>query len=330
MSVLVTGGIGFVGRNLVEALLTRGEDVVVFDRAAPSSAFVAAVAGLPGRLSSVEGDVRDRGALARAFGDFGVDRVFHGAAITAGAAREKTAAADVLDVNLMGTLAVLEAARDHGVRRFLYPGSLVVYGESLFTREVVDEATTPPAPEGLYAITKYAGERLALRFGDLWGIDVVCARIGSVFGPWEGDTGVRDLLSPFWQVAAAAMAGRPVTLPRVPLRRELIYSRDLADALVLLLFVERRSFDLYNVAVTADWGDALPHWCRLVAEAVPGFTWRAAEAGEAASVAYHDDRPRGRQSTERLTGDLGFVPRFLRDGGLTDYARWLTDTPGFF
>ncbi|HEX7124608.1 MAG TPA: NAD(P)-dependent oxidoreductase [Thermodesulfobacteriota bacterium] len=328
MSVLVTGGAGFVGLNLVEALLARGEAVVVFDRSAPPPAFRAAVARRPGRLVTVEGDVRDREALARAFDDHGVDRVFHGAAITAGPARERQAPADVLDVNLMGTLAVLEAARDRGVRRFLYPSSLTVYGESLYAREVVDEETTPPVPEGLYAITKYAGERLALRFGALWGLDVVAARIGSVFGPWEADSGARDLLSPFWQVAAAAAAGRPVTLPRAPLRRELIYSRDLADALVLLLFAERRRFDLYNVAVKADWSDALLRWCRLVAETVPGFVWRVAEADEAATITYHDERPRGRQAVERLARDLGFVPRFDRDGSLADYARWLAAARG--
>jgi nucleoside-diphosphate-sugar epimerase len=165
MTTLITGGAGFVGLNLAERLLSEGETVVSFDARLPPPAFLEATRALPGVLHVVEGDIRDSGARLRAFDAAPVDMVFHGAAITADAEREKISPDIILDVNLNGTLRMLEAARDREVGRFVYPSSLVVYGASLYDRGLAVEDETPAIPETLYGITKYAGERLALRFG---------------------------------------------------------------------------------------------------------------------------------------------------------------------
>ncbi|GAC1600320.1 MAG: hypothetical protein NVS3B2_02390 [Ramlibacter sp.] len=222
---------------------------------------------------------------------------------------------------------MLEAARDCSVVRFLYPSSLTVYGESLYDRAVAYEAVTPPVPESLYGIAKYAAERMVIRFGQLWGLDVVCGRIGSVFGPWEVDSGVRDTLSPFWQVLQAASAGHHLLLPAEMPGRELTYSRDLADALVCLLFAERHPHAVYNLASPGDWDGALAQWCGLVAARRPGFTWSAAGPGETPTVRWQDPRPRARQCTERLR-QLGFGSRFAPASALADYASWAADNPG--
>lgn len=317
MATLITGGAGFVGMALAEAILADGEDVVLLDARAPSNRFLSQAARLGRRPSVVTGDIRDPACIRDAFAAAPIGRVFHGPAITADAARERGAAADILDVNLFGTLWMLEAARDHGVARFVYPSSLTVYGSSLIDREVMVEDETPAIPESLYAISKYAGERLALRFGALHGLDVVCGRLGSVFGPWEEDTGVRDTLSPFWQVADQARQGGTIVLPSHDVGREMVYSRDVAAALALLLRAERHRFPVYNLSVAADWRSALRDWCDHL-----GARWRVAAAGEDATVIY-DFRPRGRQDTGRLTEDFGFQPGFLPDAALADYAAWL-------
>ncbi|HEY0353528.1 MAG TPA: NAD(P)-dependent oxidoreductase, partial [Enterovirga sp.] len=181
MATLITGGAGFVGLALAEHLLAQGGEVVLFDTRPPPPSFLDAMRDRSSLLHAALGDVRDPEALRGAFATAPVTRVFHGAAITADAAREKAASDLVLDVNLTGTLRVLEAALDHKVQRFVYPSSLVVYGASLYDRTVVVEDQTPAIPETLYAITKYAGERLTLRFGETRGMDVVCGRLGSVF-----------------------------------------------------------------------------------------------------------------------------------------------------
>jgi UDP-glucose 4-epimerase len=318
MRVLITGGAGFVGLNLAEALLADGADVVCFDRAPVPDAFLQHIAGFDGRLTQVLGDISARPDLDRAFAT-GITHVFHGAAITAGPQRERDAPQTVFDVNLGGTLNALEAARDHGVTRYLQPSSLVVYGESFYDRAEVDERETPPTPIGLYGITKYAAERLALRFADLWSLSVLCPRIGAVFGPWEVDSGARDLLTPFMQITTAAQAGRSVKLPQNALDRQWLYSRDLAQALMHLLKVGKVEWPVINIAGQGDWTSAVQRWCERVASVYPGFDWRDAGAGE---VAFHETRVRARQRTTRLDAS-GFTTRFDPEGAFQDYEDWL-------
>src|SRR5699024_3558390 len=96
MKVLLTGGSGFVGLNVAERLLASGDDVVIFDSSAPLDKFVDGVSGLPGELHFTRGDVRDRRSLDEAIRRHGVERIVHGAAITAGMERERTGAADIM------------------------------------------------------------------------------------------------------------------------------------------------------------------------------------------------------------------------------------------
>lgn len=331
MRVLVTGGNGFVGLNLTEALLARGDDVVLFDLREPPAAFVAAMErwGVRGRLRAVTGDVRAMPDVERAFAVGPITHVFQGAAITAGAPREKAEPHRIFGVNLGGTMHVLAAARDAGVRRVLFPSSVAVYGESLFDRARVTESD-PAVPEGLYGVSKYAAERTALRLGELWDLDVVCGRIGNVFGPWEGNTGVRDLLTPLAQVAACAVQGREAVLPDVRLQRDLIYSRDLAAALLRLLDAPRPAARVVNLSVIADWSDIYQRWCRALAARRPDFRWRVATAGEAPNIEYHDRRDRARLDTARLREAFGFEPAFTPDAALADYAAWLAAHAGYF
>jgi nucleoside-diphosphate-sugar epimerase len=322
MATLVTGGSGFLGIALCEHLLAEGQNVVILDQGAPPAAFLRAIENLPGRLTIRAGSVLDPDALQEAFSS-GIDAVFHGAAITAGRERERTDAERVITVNLVGTLRVLEAARDHGIRRFVYPSSLLIYGDSLHDREEVEEGATPPFPDSLYAVTKYAGERMVLRLGADSGCEVLCGRIGSVFGPWEVATGVRDLLSPFWHAANRALAGGEIVVPRTPLKRELVYSRDVAAAIAWLLTWVEPHFRVYNISAPFDWSGALERWCETLAQGLPGVSWRVAAEGEIPNVWNHDERPRARQSVRRLVGDLGFMPRFGPLGAFTDYLEWL-------
>lgn len=330
MRVLITGGNGFVGLGLAEALLARGDEAVLFDLRQPPPAFLAAMErqGAGGRLHAVTGDVRQPRDVARAFAVGGITHVFQGAAITAAEPRERSEPHRIFEVNLGGTLDLLAAARDAGVQRFLFPSSVAVYGESLFDRAFVTEAD-PAVPEGLYGVSKYAAERTALRLGRLWGVDVVAGRIGNVFGPWEGETGVRDLVTPLAQIAACAARGRPAVLPDVQLKRDLIYSRDLAAALVALLLAPQSPAGVVNLSVMDDWSDIYRRWCRQLAASIPGFRWRVAQAGEPAGIDYHDLRDRGRLDTTRLH-ELGFRPAFAPDAALADYARWLEGHADYF
>lgn len=330
MTVLVTGGNGFVGMNLVEALLERGDEVVIFgmDTLPPGGA--KALAPHAKRFRLVRGDVRDRAALDRLFKEHRIDRLFHGAVITAGPDRESRDPHTILDVNLQGTVTVMEAARDHKVGRIVYPSSNSVYGESWYSVKVLDEATTPPVPISIYGITKYAGERICLRLRDLWGLDLVCARIGSVFGPWERDTGVRDLLSPHFQLVRRAMRGEQAVLPKRIRRRPWVYSRDISGGLVALLDAKAPRHRVYNIGSGIEWGEKILLWCEELKRRFPGFSCRLTDDEAEVNVNFHEDRDRCVESVERLVGDIGYKPRFGPDAAYPDYAAWIERSPDFW
>ncbi|WP_237214431.1 NAD-dependent epimerase/dehydratase family protein [Falsiroseomonas oryziterrae] len=324
-AILVTGGAGFVGLNLVEALLARGEHVVVFGRETALPDPAPAVLGkLPGRLELVPGDVTDAAALREVFRARRIGAVFPFAAVTAGPGREAADPHAVLDVNLHGLIRTLEAARDAGgVRRVVLPSSSAIYGESAYSHAVLDEATTPPVPISLYGVTKYAAERGGLRLAGLWGLDAVVARIGPAFGPWERDTGLRDTLSAHRAVARAALRGEEAVLPPAPLPTyDWVYSRDLAQGLLALLDAREPPHRVVNLSSGIDWA---PHYAAcfdLLASRVPGFRWRHAGPGETPTIALNETRPRGVMAIARAA-DFGWRPRHDPLAAWADYADWL-------
>jgi nucleoside-diphosphate-sugar epimerase len=329
-AILITGGAGFVGLNVTEALLARGEHVVVFGResALPDPA-PALFARLPGRLTVIQGDVTDNAALREVFRAHRIGAVFPFAAVTAGPEREAADPGLVLDVNLKGVIATLQAARDAGtVRRVVLPSSGAVYGESAYAFPVLDEATTPPVPISLYGVTKYAVERAGLRLAGLWGLDAVVARIGATFGPWERDTGLRDTLSLFLGFAEAARRGETVVIPPAPLPSyDWVYVRDLARGLLALLDASDPPHRVVNLASGMDWAPHYGECLDAFADAFPGFAWRHAEAGETPTIRWNETRPRGVMAVDRAAS-FGWKARPASRTVIADYAGWLAKREG--
>jgi len=327
MSILVTGGSGFIALNLAEVLLKRKEEIVLFSRHSPPELALQAFKSHEGKIHLVKGDIRDRSALEQAFRDFHVDRIFHAAVITANQDRERRDFRSIIEVNLLGTVEVLEAARMAGVLRFVYLSSSSVYGKNAFQPEALDEEKTSPLPETLYAITKYAGERASLRFKDLWKMDVIVARVGTVFGPWERDTGVRDTLSPQMQTTKMAIQGREAILPPGG-RRDWVYSRDIATALVAILDTHHFQYDVYNIGPGVEW--TIEAWCKNLQGVFPHFSYRIASREEAPNIHYHLPRDRAPFAIRRLVEDIGFQPQFGLDEAFKDYMEWVRQVPNFW
>ncbi len=322
MAVMVTGGTGFVGLNLVEALLARGARVVVVAPDAVPDAALAAFSGLPGTLVAIRGDVRDVAGLTATMRDQRVTRLFPFAAITSGARREAADPGLVIEVNLLGLIGQLRAARDAGVGRIVVPASGAVYGESFWHHALLDEVTTPCIPTGIYGVTKYAAERSAMRLAGLWGLDVVVARIGSVFGPWEHDTGLRDLLTPHWGLARAALAGEAAVLPAELPDYAWIYSRDIAAGLLHLLDLHDPPHRVFNVCSGQNWGSVMLSFAELLAQRYPRFRFRQSADPAEVTVGLTETRPRGRMDIARIAA-TGWAPRFGPAAAYVDYADWL-------
>jgi nucleoside-diphosphate-sugar epimerase len=318
MATLITGGSGFIGLALAEQLLRKGRHVVLFDRQPAPSALLAALPG--GTLHSVTGDIRDSAALRRVMADHAIDQVVHTAAITPDLKRETEDASTVLDVNINGTVALIQACVGQpALRRVLLISSVAVYGFAPPPGPTYREDQAWPQPTGLYGISKLAAEQIALRLANLHGLDLCVARLGPVFGPWEHATGVRDMLSPHTQTLEAARNQEQACLPHT-LQADWIYSRDAANALALLLDSRELQHTLYNVGgeVQTD----LPQWCACLNERWPEWRASLATKPEEATVRYGLPGTRPALSTERLRQDTGWSPAFNLATAATDFLHW--------
>ena len=317
MAIVVFGGAGFVGLNIVEALLAKGEDVTVFDASDMPSSAIKAFALLPGRLATIQGDVCNFANVAGVLsGD--IDAVVYGAAVTAGLERDRESPEQTINVNLGGFLTILRASRDHGVRRVINLSSAGAYGEAAFGNETLEEST-PPDPRSIYSITKYSSERVGDRMAEVWGLDVVSVRLSAVFGRWERHTSVRDTPSPQFQILQSALAGRPALMKRRD-SRDWIYAPDVAKAVIHLLDAPSLQHRLYNVSTGTSWSVA--DWGTELARLRPGFECRLAENAEEATIDLHAPRDRKQLSIERLSADTGFRPSYGMAQSAEDYDSW--------
>lgn len=176
MSVcLVTGGAGFIGSHLTDALVSAGHAVRVLDNF--STGHRDNLAAVRDRIELLEGDVTDTVAVRAA--TRGVEFVFHQAAL----ASVPRSVADPLSTHAAcatGTLNLLVAARDAGVRRFVYAASSSAYGDSVRLPKHEDDATRPLSP---YAVAKLAGEQYCATFTGVYGLETVRLRYFNIFGP---------------------------------------------------------------------------------------------------------------------------------------------------
>ena len=181
---LVTGGAGFIGSHLVEALLVRGDEVRVVDnlstgtRANLDAATAAArAAGASGTPEFVAGDLADQAVATAAVA--GMDYVLHQAAIPS-VPRSVADPVSSNRANIDATLNVLVAARDAGVKRLVFAGSSSVYGDAA---ELPKREDMPARPLSPYALQKLVGEQYLALFTSLYALDTVSTRYFNVFGP---------------------------------------------------------------------------------------------------------------------------------------------------
>jgi nucleoside-diphosphate-sugar epimerase len=180
MRYLVTGGAGFIGSNIVDELVRRGQEVVVLDDL--SAGKEANLATVRDKIDLHIGSVTDLAAVQSACK--GAQYVIHLAARTS-VPRSVLNPLESNHVNIDGTLNVLVAARDAQVRRFVFAASSSAYGETATLPKVETMSAQPISP---YGVTKYVGEMYAQVFGRVYGLENACIRYFNVFGPRQDPT----------------------------------------------------------------------------------------------------------------------------------------------
>lgn len=316
MRVLVTGGTGFVGLALAEQLIGSGHEVRLL--APTSPAHLLSDPKLAGAEVSI-GDIRNASVLEKTLK--GVDAVVHLAAITPDARRERNDPARIVEVNVGGTATLMQAAAQHAPgARILLISSVAIYGTGDPVGHLWDEARDKPAPTSLYGITKQASEQVATHLARLYDSDLLIARLGPIFGPWEHDSGQRALQSPQAQALALAKAGQEIILPRT-LAGDWLYSRDAAIALAALLLADKPAFRLFNVG--AGCTISVSDWCSAAVEHLLDLRWRLADEGHPANVHLTLPRDRAALGIDRLRNILpGPASRPLADC-ISDHLAWM-------
>jgi len=174
---LVTGGAGFIGSHIVEALVKRDEHVRVLDNL--STGRWENIAPFLDRVEFIEGDLRDEEMVRRVVE--GVDYVLHQAALPS-VQRSIDDPLETHAVNTTGTLNLLLAAHKAGVRRVVFASSSSIYGDS---PTLPKQESMLPQPKSPYAVSKLTGEHYCHTFTQVYGLDTVCLRYFNVFGPWQ-------------------------------------------------------------------------------------------------------------------------------------------------
>jgi UDP-glucose 4-epimerase len=236
---LVTGGAGFIGHHLVKALLARGDEVSVIDDY--STGMRVRLDGVRERIRLVEASILDEAALRDAVD--GVEVIFHEAAIPS-VARSIVDPLLTNEVNVTGTIRVMQAAERARVRRVVFAGSSSIYGvpESLPCSE-----SFQPRPMSPYGVSKLAGEHYIRAMGELHGIDTVTLRYFNVFGPGQDPASEYAAVIP--RFVTSVLAGRrPQVYGTGEVSRDFTYVDNVVTANLLAARPEAPTGLVCNVA----------------------------------------------------------------------------------
>lgn len=237
---LVTGGAGFIGSHIVHELVRRGETVRVLDNL--STGRIANLAQVSDRISFYEADICDLGKIRQLFAD--AHYVIHLAALPS-VARSVADPLTANAVNITGTLNVLLAARDAGVKRLVFAASAAAYGDNPTMPRV---ETLTPDPLSPYALAKVAGEYYCKIFARIFGLETVALRYFNIFGPRQNpDSPYTGVLSRF--VAAYHRGDTPVIFGDGEQSRDFTYVDNVVDATLKACTAPGAAAKVINVGV---------------------------------------------------------------------------------
>jgi UDP-glucose 4-epimerase len=303
MKAVVTGGAGFIGSIIVRSVLRAGWSVTVLDNF--STGFLENIPESPG-LRVIRGDIRDDHAVDEALE--GAEAVFHVAAAV-GNLRSMEKPIEDSEINVLGTLRVLEGMRRAGVRRLIVSSSAAIFGEP--RRLPIDEEH-PAEPDSPYGVSKLAAEKHCLCYGRLYKWQVACLRYFNVYGVNQRYDAYGNVIPIF---VSRVLRGEPlVVYGDGEQTRDFVDAEDVARANWLAL--ERGVSGVFNIGSgTATAIRELAEMVQACAGRVVGAQFAAPRPGEV------------RHSVASLAASrqkLGYVPQVMLRDGLRRYVSWLS------
>lgn len=327
MRIAVTGACGFVMSVFIRRLLESTDDASVtgIDLRAPDPLLRAYFAGFHDRMDFRTADIRDASAVGEALTQSRPDVVVHGATLTHVPEWERQRPVEFLDVNVMGTAHVLDAARRvPTVRRVVQVSSAAVYGAGSPHHPGEQPEETPLEPDEMYGVSKVASELVAGRFATLHGLDVPVLRFTKVFGPMERASGSRLAMSLPFHLARSRVTGERLTVTPRTLRAggDWISAVDVAEAMVRLATAQSHRHTAYNLAsgrfaTVPELVDAFG--AEVTADSRGGFDMDPAlRSGKD-----------GTYAVGRAASQLGWAPRQLSTQ-VDEYLQWAAAHPQVF
>ena len=305
MKALVTGGAGFIGSNLVNLLLRENFQVAVLDNLSTGYK-----KNLPAaQVEFFEADVRDSQKVNQACQ--GVDVVFHLAAHI-GNVKSLNNPREDSEINVIGTINVLEAARQNQVKRLVYSSSAAIFGE-LKTMPIREDH--PQEPDSPYGVSKLAAEKQVLCYGKLYDISVVCLRYFNVYGVHQRYDAYGNVIPIF---ANRLFTGKPLTIyGDGEQTRDFVNVKDVAQA-NFLAATKSKASGVYNVGCGEN--ITINLLARLVQES---------SGIKAVSINHEPPRPAEvrhcRADIHKAEKELGFKPDANIQEGLKEYFAWYAE-----
>jgi nucleoside-diphosphate-sugar epimerase len=314
VTTLVIGS-GLIGSQVARILVERGEKPVLMDHAAQPQA-IGQIVDLS-KVTMVSGDVLRPLSIIDVLRTHGITRIAHTAAnplLTLGAQKDPYAA---INLNIMGTVNVLEAARVTGLKRVVVSSSSVLnhYLDGGEDGGNFGKEEAFPRPTTFYSATKQAVESLGLNYAKWCGIEFAGMRYGAVFGPWSGAGGggpsnvIRDAMR-------NALAGKEATVP--PGSMEWVYSKDAARGTVMALDAKDLGNRVFNITMGAMTTPS--EFAAAIGAVVPGAKVKfEAPAGTGVSLSNRDHHA----DLSRAKRHLGFEPQFKLQDAVKDLGEWM-------
>ena len=311
-TILVTGGAGFIGSHLCERLLEEGHSVICldnFDSYYDPNLKIRNVEEIsnkyPGPFTMVTGDIRNRDHLTELFKKNRIDAVFHLAA----RAGVRPSIVDPLlyeDVNLRGTITLLEVCKEFGMKNFIFASSSSVYGEN--QRVPFSETDLDIQPISPYGATKRAGELLCYSYHHLYGIHTACLRIFTAYGPRQRpEMAIHKFTSLMDQGKEIPMYGDGSS------KRDYTYIDDLIDGM-MAVHHRHRGFEIYNLGESRT--TSLKELIRMIEECL----------GKKAKILSMEPQPGDVSITyadiTKAKRIIGYQPRVSMEEGIKRFVEW--------
>jgi UDP-glucose 4-epimerase len=310
MAILITGA-GLIGTHTAQRLLDRGAQPVLYDLA-PARAYMQTVLDVD-RVPVVRGDIRDLPHLMQVTREHQAETIVHTAGLIGGRVDEEPYSG--LQINLQGTINVLETARVLGVRRVIFASTEGVYDRShaMDVEKKLPE-TSPYGYNPLYGAAKAASELIGHAYVDKFKLDFIALRFSAVFGPgtFVGGSTAGEFMH---DLIAAAIEKRPLRVQPWPARREYTYAKDIARGVELACFAEGLRHRIFNLGVGRTY--SLEEIVEAVRRVEPGA--QITIGGEMNQALARALRNSGFDTT-RARDELGWEAEYDLESAFRDYA----------